>query len=217
MNPEVLIHTVQVTGNYYLKVDIYTPVITNYTFIVTINGTVVIEDSRIGFSHVFTASMVEFSTTNACMIKAYFEGPPSLFYIFPPGSNANSEPGASFDNTTSFELPIPQSGTWAIVLIHMLQSANYTNFTLNLKTYSDNACLSTPIPFSSFSTQIPALVYPIMITPGILKVSVYWTDPNSDFDLYFYNETQDVTTREAGETVSRNGYLEAAISYVNNP
>ena len=111
----------EVAGDYYLRADIYTSeAIANYTFIVSINGTVVIQDSRIGFNVGLTASMVEFNTINACMIKAYFEGPPSLFQIFPPGSSTTSEPSTTFENTTSFELPIPQSGTWVIVLIHMI-------------------------------------------------------------------------------------------------
>ena len=62
------------------------------------------------------------------------------------------------------------------------------------------------------------MIYPLTLKAGDkIKATCSWPNNSVDFDIYLYQQGQDLMTREPGDTVSRNGYLDAVISTNVNP
>ena len=89
---------------------------------------------------------------------------------------------------------------------------------LAVSTFSEAQCTSPEEPFASFTSSHPNMIYPLTLKAGDkIKATCSWPNNSVDFDIYLYQQGQDLMTREPGDTVSRNGYLDAVISTNVNP
>lgn len=50
-----------------------------------------------------------------------------------------------------------------------------------------------------------------------MQALCYWSGSTSDFDIYIYTLGQNILTEEPSDSVTKNGYYDAALSYTANP
>ena len=85
-------YTVNTTGTYYLRVDLFSNTPTNFKFVIEINGQVVLTDYDTAISVGAGVSIKQFTTENICRAKLYYNGPAFPIAIFAPGTSIFSTP-----------------------------------------------------------------------------------------------------------------------------